>query len=124
MKALSPDAEAALLGYTWPGNVRELANVMERVALLSEAEQVTAAVLRLPRAPRVPTSSTRAGESVDEQMASLERGRIEEALRVEGWNISRAAARLGLPRNTLRATNRRNTPKQAIRMATPSTVSP
>ena len=102
MKALSPDAEAALLGYTWPGNVRELANVMERVALLSEAEQVTAAVLRLPRAPRVPTSSTRAGESVDEQMASLERGRIEEALRVEGWNISRAAARLGLPRNTLR----------------------
>ena len=35
-------------------------------------------------------------------MASLERARIEEALRAEGWNISRAAARLGLPRNTLR----------------------
>jgi transcriptional regulator with AAA-type ATPase domain/tetratricopeptide (TPR) repeat protein len=102
IKALSSDAEAALLGYTWPGNVRELANVMERVALLSEAEQVTAATLRLPRAPRVPTPSSRAGESVDEQMATLERGRIEEALRVEGWNISRAAARLGLPRNTLR----------------------
>jgi transcriptional regulator with AAA-type ATPase domain/tetratricopeptide (TPR) repeat protein len=102
IKALSSDAEAALLGYTWPGNVRELANVMERVALLSEAEQVTATVLRLPRAPRVSAPSSRAGESVDEQMATLERGRIEEALRVEGWNISRAAARLGLPRNTLR----------------------
>jgi len=101
-KAFSPDAEAAMLGYTWPGNVRELANVMERVALLSEAEQVTAATLRLPRAARVPAPGTRPGESVDEQMASLERGRIEEALRVEGWNISRAAARLGLPRNTLR----------------------
>ena len=35
-------------------------------------------------------------------MASLERARIEEALRADGWNISRAAARLGLPRNTLR----------------------
>ncbi|HZM97124.1 MAG TPA: sigma 54-interacting transcriptional regulator [Vicinamibacterales bacterium] len=101
IKTLSPDAESALLSYTWPGNVRELANLMERVALLSEAEQVTAAALRLPRAPRVPVS-TRLGESVDEQMASLERGRIEEALRIEGGNISRAAARLGLPRNTLR----------------------
>ena len=35
-------------------------------------------------------------------MDALERARIEEALRADGWNISRAAARLGLPRNTLR----------------------
>ena len=77
IKSLASNAEAALLAYTWPGNVRELANVMERVALLSEAEQVTAAALRLPRAPRVSAPSSRAGESVDEQMATLERGRIE-----------------------------------------------
>jgi transcriptional regulator with AAA-type ATPase domain/tetratricopeptide (TPR) repeat protein len=102
LKTLSSDAEAALLAYPWPGNVRELANLMERVALLSEGEQVTTAALRLPRAPRIPVGTTRATESVNEQMASLERGRIEEALRVEGGNISRAAARLGLPRNTLR----------------------
>jgi transcriptional regulator with AAA-type ATPase domain/tetratricopeptide (TPR) repeat protein len=101
LKTLSSDAEAALLTYAWPGNVRELANLMERVALLSEGEQVTAAALRLPRSPRISATTTRA-ESVNEQMASLERGRIEEALRVEGGNISRAAARLGLPRNTLR----------------------
>jgi len=101
-KALAADAEAALLAYTWPGNVRELANLMERVALLSEADHVTAAALRLPRAPRIPAAGSPAGETVDEQIASLERGRIEEALRAEGWNISRAAARLGLPRNTLR----------------------
>ena len=96
------DAEAALQAYPWPGNVRELANLMERVAVLSDAERVTAAALRLPRAPRIPAGTARAGESVNEQMASLERARIEEALRAEAWNISRAAARLGLPRNTLR----------------------
>jgi transcriptional regulator with AAA-type ATPase domain/tetratricopeptide (TPR) repeat protein len=101
-KALSSDAEAALLGYSWPGNVRELANLMERVALLSEAEQVTAASLRLPRAPRAPSPPARTAQGVNDQMASLERGRIEEALLLEGGNISRAAARLGLPRNTLR----------------------
>jgi transcriptional regulator with AAA-type ATPase domain/tetratricopeptide (TPR) repeat protein len=101
IKMLTSDAESALMSYAWPGNVRELANLMERVALLSEGEQVTAASLRLPRTPRVP-APTRVGENVDEEMASLERGRIEEALRIEGGNISRTAARLGLPRNTLR----------------------
>ena len=47
-KRLSEEARGALLGYAWPGNVRELANVMERVALLSEAAEVTAEALRLP----------------------------------------------------------------------------
>ncbi len=90
------------MAYPWPGNVRELANLMERVALLTDPEQVTAAALRLPRTPRIAPVKTRVGESVNAQMATLERARIEEALRAEGWNISRAAARLGLPRNTLR----------------------
>jgi NtrC-family two-component system response regulator AlgB len=31
---LSPDAEAALVGYAWPGNVRELRNAMERALIL------------------------------------------------------------------------------------------
>jgi MoxR-like ATPase len=101
IKVLAADAEAALLAYTWPGNVRELANAMERVALLSDAEQVTASALRLPRALRIPAGPPR-GDSVNEEMTTLERARIEEALRAVGWNISHAAARLGLPRNTLR----------------------
>src|SRR5205085_875288 len=36
LKGFTPCAQSALLAYRWPGNVRELANVMERVALLSE----------------------------------------------------------------------------------------
>ena len=101
-KTLAPDARDALVAYSWPGNVRELANVMERVALLSDVEQVTAASLHLPRVARTSAPASRSAERIDDQMASLERGRIEEALRAEGGNISRAAARLGLPRNTLR----------------------
>jgi transcriptional regulator with AAA-type ATPase domain/tetratricopeptide (TPR) repeat protein len=101
-KHLTSDAEAALLAYPWPGNVRELANLMERVALLSDGQQIGAAALRLPREPRIAASSNRTGETVNDQMDALERARIEEALRADGWNISRAAARLGLPRNTLR----------------------
>ena len=70
-KTLAPDAKKALLAYTWPGNVRELANLMERVALLSDASQVPASVLRLPQAPRPVATPTRSGDSVDEQIALL-----------------------------------------------------
>jgi len=100
-KTLAADADAALLAYPWPGNIRELANVMERVALLSDADHVSAEALHLPRAPRS-AASPRSGETVNDQLASLERARLEEALRAEAGNISRAAARLGIPRNTLR----------------------
>jgi len=100
-KSLAADASDALLAYGWPGNVRELANVMERVALLSDGDQVVAASLRLPREARA-AARARGVERVDDQIATLERARIEDALRAEGGNISRAAARLGLARNTLR----------------------
>jgi DNA-binding NtrC family response regulator/tetratricopeptide (TPR) repeat protein len=102
LKTLTADAEAALVAYRWPGNVRELANVMERVVLLSDGDQVTSAMLGLPREPSVRVAPTIAGASVDQQLASLERSRVEEALHAAGWNVSRAAAQLGLPRNTLR----------------------
>jgi transcriptional regulator with AAA-type ATPase domain/tetratricopeptide (TPR) repeat protein len=100
-KSIAADAAEALLAYGWPGNVRELANLMERVALLSDDDRVVAASLRLPRELR-PPAAARGVERVDDQIATLERTRIEDALRAEGGNISRAAARLGLPRNTFR----------------------
>jgi DNA-binding NtrC family response regulator/tetratricopeptide (TPR) repeat protein len=106
-KTLAPDALAALEAYPWPGNVRELANVMERVALLTEATVVTAAMLGLAASPgATPRDRPReapAGPDTD-AVARLEREREQllEALRETDWNVSRAAARLGLPRNTIR----------------------
>jgi DNA-binding NtrC family response regulator/tetratricopeptide (TPR) repeat protein len=103
-KRLSDEARAALLGYTWPGNVRELANVMERVALLSEAAEVTAEALGLPssaaRFPEKPEPT--ATPRLSELEGGVERERLLEVLTKTRWNISRAAATLGVPRNTLR----------------------
>jgi two-component system, NtrC family, response regulator AtoC len=105
LKRLTGEARAALLAYRWPGNVRELANVMERVALLSEGTAVTPAMLGLSRsdapvarAPSVP-EERRAAREID---AETERETVLTALRAAKWNISRAAVRLGMPRNTLR----------------------
>jgi len=101
-RALTPEARAALLAYPWPGNIRELANVLERVALLSEAQEVTAESLGLPE----PAPLDRRRAPSEEGAATLDdavRAHLLEILSQTRWNISRAAARLGISRNTLRA---------------------
>ena len=104
-RTLAPDARAALAAHSWPGNVRELANTMERVALLSDASMVTGALLGLsPACDLAAPGTSVAGErrATIEAGADAERARLLEALRTTRWNLSRAAARLGIPRNTLR----------------------
>jgi sigma-54 dependent transcriptional regulator, acetoin dehydrogenase operon transcriptional activator AcoR len=39
---VEPDAVALLERYTWPGNVPELRNVVERMAILTRGERITA----------------------------------------------------------------------------------
>ncbi len=102
LKSFTADARAALLAYRWPGNLRELGNVMERVALLSEGRTVTVPMLALPSGPTAEPAGLRVGQSLHDAVRSVEREALVEALRAASGNISRAAARLGLSRNTLR----------------------
>jgi DNA-binding NtrC family response regulator/tetratricopeptide (TPR) repeat protein len=110
-KTLTEDARAALLGYRWPGNVRELANLMERVALLTDGRGVTADVLELdargratvrPRENDGSPAQAPAASSLEHAVGEVERARIVEALQATGGNISHAADRLGVTRNILR----------------------
>ena len=104
-KTLEADARRALLDYPWPGNVRELCNVMERVALLTEAPAVTVKMLALMEG----ASGGREGAGGESQerslghlMEEIEQTRILEALRQTDWNVSRAAGRLRISRDKLR----------------------
>jgi non-specific serine/threonine protein kinase len=110
-KALLPEAARALEAHRWPGNVRELANVMERVALLGGEPRVTPGMLDLSGGQAVPepaepdagnSGETAPGDSLRDTLGAVERERLLRALSECDWNISQAAARLGLPRGTLR----------------------
>jgi transcriptional regulator with AAA-type ATPase domain/tetratricopeptide (TPR) repeat protein len=92
-RVLGADAQAALLAYGWPGNVRELANVLERAALLSDEPTLRPEHLGLPAAAE-PAPAATDGDA--------ERRVLLETLQATRWNFTRAAAQLGLPRNTLR----------------------
>jgi two-component system nitrogen regulation response regulator NtrX len=50
-KSISPDALEMLCAYSWPGNVRELKNLMGRLALMSEKQEITASEIPAPYNP-------------------------------------------------------------------------
>ncbi|HYE89914.1 MAG TPA: sigma 54-interacting transcriptional regulator [Terriglobales bacterium] len=99
-RRLSPEVRAMIAADAWPGNVRELANVVERLALLMDGTDVTAADFAnargasVPVAPAAPPAASAPGD---------DRERLLAALEATGWNIVRTAATLGLARNTVRA---------------------
>jgi len=103
-KTLTAAALAALRAHRWPGNVRELANTLERVALLTETSCISPEILGLPTGGARPDAGPAAGseESLQARVETLERQELLRALQSTRWNVVRAAARLGLPRGTLR----------------------
>ena len=93
------DTMRALVGWSWPGNVRELENFIERAVILSPGPN-----LRAPLREIRQTASASAGDST---LESVEREHVIRVLRESGGVISRAAARLGMPRTTLNALMRK-----------------
>ncbi len=101
-KRLASDARAALIQHPWPGNVRELSNAMERLALLSDAQIVTADLLGITEESLRTAARGRAGAVLASSGARIVREQLLNTLRSTGWNVSRAAAALRVSRNAVR----------------------
>ena len=97
-KSLTPEALELLQGYAWPGNVRELRNLMERAAIMVEAERVGAEDLVIW------LESPRGGDDAVGLRGEIERREadaVRKALESAGWNVTQAAAALGIDRTNL-----------------------
>lgn len=106
-----PDAFwGQLREYDWPGNVRELRNVVERCVLLSRGTELETRWLQLntgvtkPIKAEMDNQENRLCFPLDGSVTfdEVERRMIEESLRKERGNVTRAASLLGLSRQTLR----------------------
>ena len=101
---LSDNAARALQQYQWPGNIRELENVLMRAVILCPDDTLEPSYLHLANSPFSSTAETETGSPslhYHESMNVHSRKIIEEALRRNGWNQTKAAEELGLQRTYL-----------------------
>ena len=98
----SPAALDGLRQYHWPGNVRELQNVVERVAILEDGPQITAAAL--PGDLTSPMSRATNDDAAPPtlNLHEIERRTIQRALATSSGNRTKAADLLGFSVRTLR----------------------
>jgi two-component system repressor protein LuxO len=100
------DAEATLAAYRWPGNVRQLQNVIRRVVVLHDGEQVSGAMLDLPvgaghEAARDTGPLPRQESPSITPYWMQEQRIIEEALAAFDGNAQKAAAALEIAPSTI-----------------------
>jgi DNA-binding NtrC family response regulator len=96
----SADALDRLTQYEWPGNIRELRNLIERLQILHEGDEVTAADLP-PEFGRPRSAATVPAEEPLVPLHELERRYVERVLRATGWNKAQAARVLEVDIKTL-----------------------
>ena len=89
-----------LQSYEWPGNVRELENEMERLAILCGSESEIDST-QLAKRIQHSKPSRPSQEGLKGQVRELEKRLILEALERHSNNKSRAAAALGITRQTI-----------------------
>lgn len=97
MPGLTDRAADALRGYAWPGNVRELQNLMQRLAIMADEDEIDASALPVAMRFNVPRA-----DSLQCTLAEIEQQHVTAVLANVGGNKTRAAEILGIDRKTLR----------------------
>ena len=97
-RELPPAVLEPLMLHDWPGNVRALRHAAERAVIMADGETYGLDDFPLPRRSEAASMST-VGETLN--LDQLEKQMIERALRMHHFNVSLAAAELGLSRGAL-----------------------
>ena len=105
---ISDEAKNKLSAYDYPGNVRELENIIMAAVSMSEDEHaLMAEYIQIPDSSKKYTdnSAVRAFDSSEETLdiylENIEVDIIKSTLKMNGGNISKSAAILGMKRQTL-----------------------
>ncbi len=100
--SVDPKLMDALLEYDWPGNVRELENLIARMMVLRRGKRLTEKDLPEDFGEFDPREGPGNSTERDQQtLEEVEREAIINALQKTGWNKTKAASLLEIPRHVL-----------------------
>ncbi len=94
---IDPEAAASMVNYEWPGNVRELENSIRRLLVLHPEALITSEMLPdqlMPQASPAPSP-------LNTPMHEIEINAIQSALESARGNVTTAAKKLGISKNTI-----------------------
>jgi len=103
IRAIAEEVFGAIRLHPWPGNVRQIRNAMERAVVMSDGEVLLPH--HLPPDilhPQAARASEEPGEMPLVTLEEMEKRMIRRALRETHDNLTMAADKLGIHRNTLR----------------------
>jgi DNA-binding NtrC family response regulator len=118
-RLFTPEAMGLMESYSWPGNVRELKNVVERIAIMCDSEEIVPHHLpsELQQTPllSLPASIPQTWEEFkafkrqmyESTVEELECRFIMQALERSKGNVSRAAQEVGMQRTNFHALMRK-----------------
>ena len=109
IRGIDPGVLELFKRYRWPGNIRELENLIERAVVLADGPTLTVNDFpvemrdpeRMAADAAVRRDAASEPDTLVDQLGSLERERLSDALRSCGGNRSHAAKKLGIARTTL-----------------------
>ena len=128
VKRISAEAMAILVAGDWPGNVRQLAHAVESAVILAAGGVLKPEHLSPEIRQRSATPAPATGEQLKEMKkvlradatADVERTFILDALERNEWNVTRAAADVGMQRSNFQALMRNH----GIRIRRPPQAEP
>ena len=111
---ISEGAMSALVNYGWPGNVRELENTMHRAAILTSDKLIRQAHLVTivdPSQLQAEFAVPRTGDELkrvkkaarEKSVEGIEKQFVIEALKRNGWNVTKSAEDTGMQRPNFQA---------------------
>ncbi|MCG2710287.1 MAG: sigma 54-interacting transcriptional regulator, partial [Thermodesulfovibrionales bacterium] len=100
-RKVSPQVMKLFMEYPWKGNVRELGNVLERIALLTDKDEITIEdvpheILMFSEGAEYTSDLTKEGVDLDRIIEDSEKKYLLNALRITGGNKTEAARLLNL----------------------------
>ena len=103
---LSKSANEKLLSHSWPGNVRELDNVVQRLLILRQGDEIEPADIQFehisPDSNELVDADSDESRTLGSEMKNHEYNKILAVLRADNGNRQRAAEKLGISQRTLR----------------------